>query len=189
MFSKFFLAAILAIIVVACADAQIVENVGAPPAPTLDSIDAASTAASTAHCNAKQCKTSETIAQAMDVLLSAQATTMGATNPLPADRDKVSAERLNHILLDHPEEFAPVCGMLTELARQYPPGDLFVAVGSMQLALRMDLRETPSPPGACLPLVLKAFLSSAKADAAIKNAGILCVNAWHLGGACSRLHR
>lgn len=123
------------------------------------------------------------------MLLSAQATTMGAANPLPADRDKVNAERLNHVLLDHPEEFAAVCGMLTELARQYPPGDLFVAVGSIQLALRMDLRATPAPPGACLPGLLHAFPRSPQADAAIGNTTILCENAWQLGGYCSRLHR
>jgi len=159
------------------------------PASTLDSIDAGSSSAHASHCGSVQCKSLETIAQAMDILMAAQATSMGVTTPVPANRDQTTAKRLNLILLNHPEEFGPVCDALSKLAHQYPPGDLFVAVGSMQLAIRMDLKTRPSAPGGCLSKLLDAFPESTQAETAITNARILCANAWNLGAACARLHR
>jgi len=73
--------------------------------------------------------------------------------------------------------------MLTGLAAQYPPGDRFVAVSAIQLALRMDMTS-----GSCLPAVLGAFAPSTAAQTAIGNAQILCQNAWHLGAeTCARI--
>jgi hypothetical protein len=189
MFSRFIFAVIFGWGILASDGASFASSAEAVPAPTLDSIDAVSASAQAAHCSAAACKATETIAQAMKVLLAAQATSVGVTNPLPAGRDKTNAARLNRVLLDDPAQFAPVCDMLKGLARQYPPGDLFVAVSVLQLALRMDLRTTPAAPGACLPGLLQAFPRSAQADTAISNANILCTNAWQVGSACSRLHR
>jgi len=79
-------------------------------------------------------------------------------------------------LLLHPQKFAAVCRRLTDLASAYPPGDLFVAVGAIEIALRMD-----EVTGNCLPGVLAAFAPTAQASTAIRNAQILCANAWAIG--------
>lgn len=169
----------LSLACLACSPAQ-----AQPPAPTLDAIAAAAKAAQASHCGTDDCSATITVHRAMDSLLSAQATTQGLTQPTPANRDALASQALGNILLDHPRKFPAVCRLLTRLAAQYPPGDLFVAVGSIQLALRMDMRA-----GSCLPAVLQAFPPSAQATTAIGNAQILCANAWALGPACSRIKR
>jgi hypothetical protein len=154
------------------------------PAPTLDSIAAASRSAQAQHCTTADCRAVVTLHRAMNDLLNAQATAQGLTQKSPVGRDASSNTALQNILLNDPRKFPAVCRLLTQMVAHYPPGDLFVAVSALELALRMDMKT-----GSCLPAVLTAFPPSRQAKTVRGNAQILCKNAWKLGSACQRLRR
>lgn len=154
-------------------------------APTLDAIASAAKTAQATHCTTDGCVADITIDRAMNILLDSQSTDQGLTSPATKDRDVVAARRLRSVLLGHRHMFVAVCHRLRGLAAQYPPGDLFVAVGVIHLALLMD-----RPSGGCLPAVLAAFPPSAPGRMAIGNARILCLNEWRLGARyCARIEQ
>ena len=145
-------------------------------APTIDAIHDAAERDAADRCTSGACTGMRTIDNVLDILLDAQTTTNGLTRPSPRGRDRRADLRLHHVLLDHPDLFGDLCHVSTDLASRYgrenAPGDLFVAVGLIETAARMDTRGH----GDCLPRVISAFPQRPKADQAIVNAGILCRN-------------
>ena len=159
-------------------------------APTIDAIHNAAERDTADRCTSRACTGMRTIDNVLDILLDAQATTNGLTRPSSPDRDRQADLRLDHVLLDHPGLFGDLCPVSTDLASRYgrenTPGDLFVAVGLIQTAARMD---APSH-GGCLPRVISAFPQGPKADQAIVNAGILCRNGvFSRAAACDMIRR
>ncbi len=159
-------------------------------APTIDAIHEAAERDVIDRCTTDACQGMRTIDTVLDILLDAQATSNGLTRPIPRDRDHRSSLRLNRALLDHPDLFGALCHVSAELASRYgqanAPGDLFVAVGLIETAARMDARG----PGGCLPRVISAFPRSPKADLAIADAGNLCGNGvFGRAAACDAIRR
>jgi hypothetical protein len=156
--------------------------------PTLDAIDEAAGRVATTHCNTHECQAVATIARALDIMLDGQATTMGLTEPIPPDRDRIAERRLRATVLRHPEQFGAICDVATGLAARYPgmrgTGDLFVAVGIIELASRMDMSG-----GKCLPTLLAAFPRVSQADTAISNARTLCISGRNSREECERIAR
>ena len=158
-------------------------------APTLDAIDNAAHHAKQTHCRTTQCSTIRVIDQSLNILLDAQATTNGLTRKTPSARDALSRKRLDGVLLDHKAMFEGVCPEVRGIAGQYGkggiPGDLFVAVGLIDIASRMDARGH----GQCLPAILAAMPRTTAADAAISNARTLCENRQPAGADCKAISR
>lgn len=165
------------------------QSVDAPLVPTLDAIDAASSADQHTHCESSTCAATEALSRSLNVLLDAQATTNGVTRPLSGSRDHLAMVALGQALLDHPTLYASVCSLSRELASRYgvpgTPGDLFVAIGLMQLAAAID----DSKQEQCLPQLLASFPRNEAANRAITNARTLCENKPGHPGNCARLTR
>ncbi len=170
----------------ACASQQ---STNAPLVPTLDAINAAASADRQTNCGSSSCAATEALSRSLNVLLDAQATTNGATRPVPGNRDHLAKVAFGRALLDHPTLYAPVCGLSRDLASRYgvpgTPGDLFVAVSLLQLAAAID----DSKQEQCLPQLLASFPRNKAADTAIANARTLCENRPSHAGDCASLTR
>ncbi len=109
-----------------------------------------------------------------DIVLDGEATTMGDARYFNPNQPYVEERRLHVVLLDHPNDFGPMCTLLTSLASRYAkPGaqkgvdyEMFVGVEIVDLAVRMDGDRPPH----CLPAVLRAMPHNVEADKVILNA-------------------
>ncbi|WP_419728730.1 hypothetical protein [Lichenicola sp.] len=157
--------------------------------PTLDAIESAAHDAEETHCTTAHCSTIRIIDQSLHILLESQATTNGLTRKTPSNRDDLSRKRLDGALLDHPALFQDVCTEAQAIAGEYGKadikGDLFVAVGLIDIASRMDARDH----GQCLPAILAAMPRTTAADTAISNARTLCENRQPAEADCKAISR
>ena len=109
-----------------------------------------------------------------DIVLDGEATTMGDARYFNPNQPYVEEKRLHVVLLNHPDDFGPMCALLTSLASRYgKPGERkgvdyekFVGVEIVDLALRMDGDGPPH----CLPAVLQAMPHDVEADAVVDDA-------------------
>ncbi len=153
-----------------------------PPAPSMHALAAAAKSAQAARCATDECSALILVHQLISLITNGSARTYGLS---PSETDKIdlqTGQQVDTILFAQPKEFPAECKILTGMVAQFPPGDFPVAIASIELALRMDMKS-----GSCLPQVLHAFRPSSYAMIAVNNAHELCEIDWKLGSACTRI--
>ena len=112
-------------------------------APQVDAIRRAARDAARHRCLTPACTAVIRLRHIFEIIDEGRETTMGDARYLSPDQPYVEERRLHAVLLDHPDRFAPMCALLTDLASRYGrPGarqsvdeDLYVGVEAVELAL------------------------------------------------------
>lgn len=141
-------------------------------APTAHDVAAAAARARASHCRTPSCKAIITIHELVRIALYEIGDANGGAS-LYGNRPRIAGRRVNHVLLDHPELYGPVCAMGVKLLSHVRPdsGEIFIPVTLLVHGVDIDLRDH----GHCAQDLVAALPRDPGNDQIRINARDLCV--------------
>ena len=158
-------------------------------APVVADVVAAAAHARATRCETPSCTAIIVIKQLMDIMQYEDGDANGIASLYTGHRPEIAGRRLDHVLLDHPALYGPVCMMAAKLISRVHQGEMFVPVTLLLDSVDMDMRRH----GHCSDDLVAALPRDPGNDQARMNARRLCINGFEnhrrTGAACAVLVR
>ena len=141
--------------------------------PTVPDVAKAAFDARATRCRTPSCKAIIVIDELMNIAQYEIGDANGVASLYLGRRPEIAGRRLDHMLLDHPALFGPVCMTATKLISRVRPdaGTIFVPVTLLVNSVDMDLRDH----GHCANILVMALPRDPENDQIRMNARDICV--------------